>query len=170
MQNYHDISKERTRKWKIVYFASAEKNWKCEKMTFLNVTRFPPFCTFATSLLPQKWIFFPKINQKVKEYVFPYRNYLVPSPHIHYFCSYNSICHHNCSCGMRKNPYFFISNSVDDKQSYMSRNSECAWTGLSSYDKGIHILLLSGWFLGKNPFLKQKTGRKVTKWVKFSNI
>ena len=54
--------------------------------------------------------FFPKNQPESEKYVSPYRNYLVLSPHIHYFCSYNSICHHNCSRGMRKNPYFFLSN------------------------------------------------------------
>ena len=114
--------------------------------------------------------FFPKISQKVKEYASPYRNYLIPSPHIHYFRSNNSICHHNCSCEMHKNPYFFISNSLDGKQSYMSKNIECAGTGLISCDKGIHILSLSCWFLGKKSFLRPNIGRKVTKWVKSSNI
>ena len=51
-----------------------------------------------------------------------------------------------------------------DKSKYMSRNIECAGTGLYSCNVGIHILLLYVWILGL------KIGQKGTKWVKFTNI
>ena len=96
-------------------FVSAEKIWKCEKNDILKYQYISPIFWLCDQNSDAKMDFFTKFNQKMKEYVYPYLNYLVPSPQIHYFFSYNSICHHNCYCGMRKNPYFFISSLVDDK-------------------------------------------------------
>ena len=57
MKNYYDISKERVRKWQIMYFASAEKIENVKKMSFLDAIIFHPLYVFATKIRMQIWTF-----------------------------------------------------------------------------------------------------------------
>ena len=104
-----------------------------KKLTFSNAARFHPFCNYVTNLLHKCIFCHKKLTRKWKNMNPPTattwsspRTFTL-SAHITLFV-----------------PYFFISNSADDKQSYTNRNNEYIGTGRQG--DTFHFF---DWFLGQ---------------------